>query len=56
MKQYIAPELTLIRLQLKDAILFSLPLPTEDDNEMPILGRREIEAELIDDLEPEYHE
>ena len=47
MRNYVTPEIMLIRLNLTDTILSSIPTPT--DNEMPILGRRAMNQELIGD-------
>ena len=48
-KEYIAPDLTLVELELCDTILFSYPTPTENGNEMPILTKRIVNEELVGD-------
>lgn len=45
MRNYETPELMLIRLELTDTILTSIPTPS--GNEMPILGGRSAEQELV---------
>lgn len=55
-KEYIAPELELVELELSEIILRSVTAtPTESGNEMPILTRRMVDDELNGDpnLDPE---
>lgn len=54
-REYIAPDLTAVELELCDTILYSYPVPTESGNEMPILTKRIVRDELSGDpgLDPE---